>query len=60
MDVGCMSAKFATAGAMDIVDKGPLMPEDYMPLNIRVYDKGSVSSVLRGPVSKCSLRSYSY
>ena len=35
---------------MDIVDKGPLMPEYYMRLNIRMYDKGSVSPVLREPV----------
>ena len=52
VDVGCMRANFAKAGGMDMVDKGPLMPEDYMRLNIRVYDKGSVSSVLREPVSE--------
>ena len=55
VDVGCMRANFAKAGGMDIVDKGPLMPEDYMWLNIRVYDTGSVSSVLREPVSKMLL-----
>ena len=55
MDVGCMMANFAKAGGMDIVDKWPLMPEDYRRLNMRVYDKGSVSSVLREPVSEMLL-----
>ena len=55
VDVGCMRANFAMAGGMDIVDKGPLVPEYYVRLNIRVYDTGSVSSVLREPVSKMLL-----